>query len=389
MEPKFYLKEPHAKKETLVFFVFHLFGYRAKRSTGIKILPMVWNFKYCRVKPLHPDSDQINRFLDKLEDRAKVMKLQAITTMVIPSPDQFLDSVFEITKPDFDLFDKFDQFKIQTSKRSSQKSLKALDSVKSSLRQFNPKLSDLKQKTLDAFIDWMIDKKYSPNYIEKQTGILSRFCKYLNLPYNPTIKIPRKKTDSIALNIEEVRQLINCKNLTPDLENIRDVFVFGCFTGLRYSDVKLFNPDYIQVIDNVRCIVFYAQKTGNKSVIPIFPEVEAILKRYKGNLPKRLSSQKFNNSLKMVCRIAGFASPVQIAKLKGMGKEIEVKPKYEAITSHTMRRTFITIMSVHGLTPKEISLMSGHAQQSIVDIYDKTKADTNAVKVFQILKGRV
>jgi integrase len=91
----------------------------------------------------------------------------------------------------------------------------------------------------------------------------------------------------------------------------------------------------------------------------------------------------------MVCRIAGFTAPVQIAKLKGIGKEIEVKPKYEVITSHTMRRTFITIMSVYGLTPKEISLMSGHAQQSIVDIYDKTKADSNAVKVFEILKGRV
>lgn len=106
-------------------------------------------------------------------------------------------------------------------------------------------------------------------------------------------------------------------------------------------------------------------------------------------LPRRLSSQKFNDALKIVCRIAGFSNTVQIAKLKGLDKIIEVKPKYEIITSHTMRRTFITIMSVSGLTPKEISLMSGHAQQSIVDIYDKTKADQNAVKVSEILKGKV
>lgn len=389
MTPKFYLKEAKAKNDTLIFFVFNVFGYRAKRSTGIKIHPGSWSFKYCRVKPQHPDSSQINRFLDKLEDRAKVVRLNAITSMVIPSPSDFLDQVFEILRPDFNLFDKFDQFKLQAAKRSSKQSLKALDSVKSNLKIYNPKLSDLKQNTIDGFIEFLLDRKYSPNYIEKQVSIFARFCKYLNLPFAPTVKIPRKKTDSIALTLEEVKQIINCKNLTPEQEAIRDTFVFGCYTGLRYSDVKLFNPTFIQVINQVRCIVFYAQKTGNKSVIPIFPEVEKILKRYNGTLPRRLSSQKFNDALKIVNRIAGLTQPVQISRLKGLDKITEVRPKYEIITSHTMRRTFITIMSVSGLTPKEISLMSGHTQQSIVDIYDKTKADHNAVKVAEILKGKV
>lgn len=116
-------------------------------------------------------------------------------------------------------------------------------------------------------------------------------------------------------------------------------------------------------------------------MIPVFEPVEAILKRYKNNLPPRLSSQKFNDNLKIVCRIAGLTVPVQVSKLKGLGKEIEVKPKYEIITSHVARRTFVTIMSTLGLTSKEISLMTGHTQQSIVDIYDKTKADANAVKI--------
>ena len=74
---------------------------------------------------------------------------------------------------------------------------------------------------------------------------------------------------------------------------------------------------------------------------------------------------------------------------KRLDKIIEIKPKYEAISSHCGRRTFVTIMSVLGLTSKEISLMSGHTQQSVVDIYDKSKADSNATKVFENLKGKI
>lgn len=199
----------------------------------------------------------------------------------------------------------------------------------------------------------------------------------------------KKKTDSIALTISEINKIINCENLNPDMQRIRDVFVFACYTGLRYSDIRLFNQSYIQELNNIKCLVFYAKKTGNKSVIPIFPEVQKILDRNNGTLPKRVTSQKFNIALKEVCKLSGITENIQVAKLKGLEKIIEIKPKYEVISSHCGRRTFVTIMSVLGLTSKEISLMSGHTQQSVVDIYDKSKADSNATKVFENLKGKI
>lgn len=60
-----------------------------------------------------------------------------------------------------------------------------------------------------------------------------------------------------------------------------------------------------------------------------------------------------------------------------------------AVSSHTARRTFVTLMSTLGLTPKEISLMTGHSQLRIVEIYDKTKAESNALKVAEMLKWKI
>jgi len=124
-------------------------------------------------------------------------------------------------------------------------------------------------------------------------------------------------------------------------------------------------------------------------VIPIFPEVQYILDKYNGDLPIRISGQKFNEYIKEVCRLSGITNKIQISKLKADKKEVFTVPKYEAITSHSSRRSFISIMSYLGLTTKEISLMTGHSQMSMVDLYDKSKADLNAVKVFENLKGRI
>lgn len=150
-----------------------------------------------------------------------------------------------------------------------------------------------------------------------------------------------------------------------------------------------YNKSLIQRIEGKFCVVLFSKKTQTKSVIPIFPDAKNVLDKYSDNLPKRPSGQKFNDMVKEVCRLSGITQQVQISKLQGAGKKILSIPKYEAISSHTARRSFITIMSIMGLTPKEISMMTGHSQTRIVEIYDKTKAEQNAVKVLENLKDKL
>ena len=69
-----------------------------------------------------------------------------------------------------------------------------------------------------------------------------------------------------------------------------------------------------------------------------------------------------------------------------VAKALEYVRPYEAVSAHTGRRSFITNLSIMGLTTKQISLMVGHTQQRITDIYDKTKEESNAVLVAAILK---
>lgn len=141
----------------------------------------------------------------------------------------------------------------------------------------------------------------------------------------------------------------------------------------------------IQDVSGVRCLVYFSKKTGQKSVVPLLPACLNILDRYNGNLPKRITGQKFNAQLKEVCKLSKIDNFIQIQKSKGYNQEVLKVKKYEAISSHTARRSFVSNMSSLGLTAKEISLMTGHSQIRIVEIYDKTKAEDNAVKIFNRL----
>lgn len=80
--------------------------------------------------------------------------------------------------------------------------------------------------------------------------------------------------------------------------------------------------------------------------------------------------------------MAGITQVVQTTKLEGNKKLRFSIEKYKLISSHSARRSYITFMSMLGFTSKEISLTTGHSQQRIVDIYDKSSADQNAIKIF-------
>lgn len=132
----------------------------------------------------------------------------------------------------------------------------------------------------------------------------------------------------------------------------------------------------------------------------LFPDFDTLVNLSENNLvnvgqilskglPRRPSGQKFNDILKEVCKYAGLTELIQLTKLEGERRIPYSLPKYEAVTAHTGRRSFVTNMSVMGLTAKQISLMTGHSQQRVVDIYDKTKAESNALSVVELLKGKV
>jgi integrase len=383
----FYLAKPKSKQSNIMVLV-HAFGWRIRKSIGISVIPAAWDQRRQRMKAGRVEYARINQLLEDLQAKANNLVLDFQIRRYRPSSQEFESELFRddtIIKRSESIWELFENF-IKTKKdRISPESLKQYNTAFSILKEIHPDLQHLSDKVLDDVSSYMLKQKYSPNYILKITGTISRFADHIGVTLKKKIAVQGKRTDSIYLDQAELARIATSEMPSKSLEAVRDIFIFACYTGLRYSDVVKFDPSFVQEISGVQCLVFFSQKTGSKSVIPIFPQTKAILDKYAGNLPRRPSGQKYNDMVKEVCKAAGIDQQIQLTKLEGDRKRPVAMPKYEAISSHTARRTFVTNMSKMGLTAKQIALMTGHTQARITDIYDRSRAEENAVSVLKII----
>ena len=144
------------------------------------------------------------------------------------------------------------------------------------------------------------------------------------------------------------------------LNQVKDIFLFSCFTGLAYIDVKKLTKNNINIgIDGERWIFTNRQKTDTKSNIPLLPMAEQIIAKYKdhpqcineGKLLPVLSNQKMNGYLK------------EVADLCGIQKEL---------TFHIARHTFATTVTLtNGVPIESVSKMLGHKNLRTTQHYAK------------------
>jgi integrase len=170
------------------------------------------------------------------------------------------------------------------------------------------------------------EKNISHNTAIKYVGFLKAFL-------SPAIKSGLIKHDPFedlrhkpkqifkeVLRQEEINQIANAELPTKDLDRIRDIFLFTCYTGLAYSDVKQLKSEHI-VLDNDHSLYIRKprQKTGQESIIPLLPPALRILKKYTltGNLRDISwyvsSNQKMNKRLKAIAEHAGLKKGIAYA----------------------------------------------------------------------------
>ncbi|RYU81835.1 site-specific integrase [Hymenobacter persicinus] len=179
------------------------------------------------------------------------------------------------------------------------------------------------------------------------------------------------ETDVVYLTREELDRLVHFDLLAePRLARVRDLFVFACSTGLRHSDFSTVRPDQIkgnQVV--VRTI-----KTRDWLYLDLNPYSRAVLERYPQGLPL-LSQQKFNTYVKELGQYCGLDAPVQVVHYQGSQRIEHWQPKYELLSSHTGRRTFVTQSLERGMAPAIIMKFTGHKDIKTLMRYVKV-ADT-------------
>ena len=204
---------------------------------------------------------------------------------------------------------------------------------------------------------YLEDCGYNDRTIDKHLKVVRGFIKWAYPDFNRSfISFKIKKDDTVIhFTEEELLCLINA-DLIDKLDRVRDLFIFSCLTGMRYSDLAKFNKSWIQ--DGV--IIFTQAKTSGLAVSPIFTNAYKILQKYDYNLP-RLSNTKFNLYLKDLFEYLQLDRSITITRYQGNKRMEQVKPLFKLVTTHVARKTFISLALDNGIPIQDVMKMSGHS----------------------------
>ena len=139
---------------------------------------------------------------------------------------------------------------------------------------------------------------------------------------------------------------------------VRDLFLFQIETMLRVSDLFALKPINIDTAN--RELRIWQEKTRKNVRIPLSNATMEILEKYNFALPV-VDKRLYNIRLKELGQLSRIAEQTEVVKFIGNKRIVSVVPKYQLISSHTARRTGITLLLLAGIQPEIISKISGHS----------------------------
>lgn len=225
------------------------------------------------------------------------------------------------------------------------------------------------------------EKKYYDNYTGSVFKIIKTFFNYLavekSLPvgnFHKRFRIPARNVAPIVLTPHQLRFLVLDQafeySLSRALKRTKDIFVFGCTVGLRYSDLMKLKKTNLYSTDDGTSLCVITQKTTTEVIIPLPAYAVALINRYKAKsgrcLLPRLAAVNFDRQIKQIMEMAGWIQPLPKIRFRE-GKPVEVKRINgqpfrfcDHISAHTMRRTAITTLLMLGVPEMMVGRISGH-----------------------------
>lgn len=249
-------------------------------------------------------------------------------------------------------------------------------SIQNSVELFT---NSINEEFLDDFITYLenlgLKKTYIRNILDLVKAMVRKAAIYgyvVDITYD-NVEIDLEETQSIYLSQNEIARIYYYPNLTKKQERIKDLFVTGCYTALRYSDLNTLTKEDIQ--NGYICKI--TKKSKTRVVIPIHDFVLEIIKKYNG-FPNGICSQHFNRYIKLICKKIGIDDAINISYTKGGNVVTETKNKWELVSSHTARRSGATNLYKTGrMKIQDIMRITGHTtEKSFMRYVRTTKEDT-------------
>ena len=409
MKVKFYLLRPDSKTETGLLASISYKTQRLRIGIDESINPKYWNLKTnkARSTPSFPQAPEFNKRLDTLKGGIeKCYQNYFNETLQPPTPKQLksliLKDVLDKTKK-VSLIDFYEAFILQTAcggritkkgKVVAPESSKQYKVALNNLKDFNPNLNfnDITQDFYNEYLKYLNRKGLALNTIGDQIKKLKAVMAaaiigghHRNEAFKNFIK-PSEDATNVYLSLNELKEIENLNLLSnPSYDRVRDLFLIGCYTGLRYSDFSRLTPQHIAN----GYFTIEQQKTGKEVVIPLHSVIKKIIAKYYGNLPNAISGQKFNEYLKEVCqRVPCLTGNESKRRTTGGLKTISTFHKWEMVSSHTARRSFCTNEYLKGTPTLTIMAVSGHKTESAFLKYIKISPKEHAEKMMQLWQKR-
>lgn len=377
----FYAKRAKTTKEGLVpiYMRITIEGQRIEVSTKRYVNPQKWSAAGSYVKGTSAEARSINSYLDALRAQVYDYQTQLIRTDELVNIENMRNKIFGVEKQKYllvPIFEKHnDEMQALVGKEYAPATLVRYKTTLKHVTDFlkhQYKVSDIDIRKINhEFITGFefylktvrnCDQNTAIKYI-KNFGKIVRICLANGwIDRDPFFNYKNKVKDveRVFLTQEEIECLLQKNFVTNRLNLVKDIFVFSCFTGLAYADVKKLTKKNVSIgVDDGKWIFVNRTKTDTRSSIPLLPIAEAIIEKYSDHpqadnqerLLPILSNQKMNAYLK------------EIADVCEINKEL---------TFHIARHTFATTVTLtNGVPIESVSKMLGHTNLKTTQHYAK------------------
>ncbi|WP_194767852.1 site-specific integrase [Tamlana sp. I1] len=397
-----------------VRFVYQLEGFKSRKSiyapTKFEVLNAFWD-KYQSGTKFSGTNKDLALKLDTLKKELSEHILDAYKSVKdksIINKEWLLQNVHEYYNPPQpeienvipeSIIEYIDFYKKDRGSDLSLNAVKKWGVIKNKLIRFEASqgkrfiLSEVTSSFKNKFLDFYIENQYSINTTQREFAYIKSLCKHARLkgldisPETEGLSIKKERFKKPYLTFKELEKIQKLEYLSESLDNARDWLLISCYTAQRISDFMRFDKSMIRYENEVPVIEFRQQKTQKETIVPLLPQVINIINKREGEFPRRISDQKYNESIKLVCKEAGINDLMKGKKRICVAPE-GVKPKkhhfrdlpgefekWELISSHCGRRSFATNYYTKLPTSYLISITNHSTEAQFLSYIQKPKKE--------------
>ncbi len=407
---RFVLRKELANKkgEQPIVLMVSMGGQKRKISTGIALLPELWSeerkeidmmtskkraqleMKFGDVVPpkgilvkYQAELNELKFDIQRIEENLRFSGSQYDANEIVSIYKESKKPKIKKSDPTYSVYDFIDLYIKENELTRVRGSMIVYKSLKRHLKNYQDQINEnFKFENMDyAFMQGFQNFLINHKIVHRTTGTVSTLNNITIAKQLSTLKtflgyakrkgfkiadgyrdftIKKEKLEVIALNKKEFDS-IYALDLSSNsrLDQVRDVFLFSCVTGYRFSDLCQLKREHIKV-DEIRMTI---TKTKEPSVVPLTRISREILKKYDERISPlpMISNQKFNKYVKELCKLAEINDPIEIIRYRGSERIANMCPKYDLVSAHTGRKTFVTISLAKGIPAEVVMKITGHS----------------------------